>query len=137
MSVVAFLPIIGKALDLLIPDPQQKAEAKLKMMELVQSGELSVLTAETELAKGQMDVNKAEATTDLFRGGWRPAVGWTCVAGLGYQFLIMPIFPWFVQVFGGNVPPLPPIDNETLTTLLYGMLGLGGLRTIEKVKYKG
>jgi hypothetical protein len=46
----------------------------------------------------------------------------------------MPVLPWVVQVFGGSVPPLPPIDNNTLMVLLTSMLGLGGLRTVEKVK---
>jgi hypothetical protein len=46
----------------------------------------------------------------------------------------MPILPWIAAVAGFHVPPLPAIDNETLMVLLTGMLGLGGLRTFEKVK---
>lgn len=128
------IPVVGTILDKIIPDPEAAAEAKLKALEMAQKGELAVLDADMRLALGQMEVNKAEASTDLFRGGWRPAVGWTCVFGLAYQFLLQPLLPWVVALFGGQVPPLPAIDNDTLMVLLTGMLGLGGLRTFERVK---
>jgi hypothetical protein len=130
----ALIPLIGTIVEKAIPDPQAQADAKLRVMELAQSGELAVLDADLKMALGQMEINKAEAQTDMFRGGWRPATGWTCVAGLAYQFILQPLLPWVVAVFGGTVPPLPAIDNETLMVLLTGMLGLGGLRTFERVK---
>lgn len=130
------IPAITQVLDKIIPDPQAAADAKLKALELAQKGDLAALDAELRLALGQLEVNKAEATTDMFRGGWRPAVGWVCVVGLGYQFILQPLLPWLVALFGAQVPPLPAIDNETLMVLLTGMLGLGGLRTLERVKGK-
>jgi hypothetical protein len=130
------IPAITGIIDKIIPDPQAAAEAKLKALELAQKGELAQLDADMKLALGQLEVNKVEAGTDLFRGGWRPAVGWVCVSGLAYQFLIQPILPWFVALFGLTVPPLPSIDNDALMVLLTGMLGLGGLRTLERVKGK-
>ena len=130
------IPAITQVLDKIIPDPQSAADAKLKALELAQKGDLAALDAELRLALGQLEVNKAEATTDMFRGGWRPAVGWVCVVGLAYQFVLQPVLPWLVALFGAQVPPLPAIDNETLMVLLTGMLGLGGLRTIERVKGK-
>lgn len=137
MSWTLLIPAITSIIDKIIPDPQASAEAKLKTLELAQRGELAMLDAELRVALGQLEVNKVEAaSTDLFRGGWRPAVGWTCVVGLVYQFLLQPLLPWIVAVCGGHVPPLPPIDNETLLVLLTGMLGLGGLRTVERVKGK-
>jgi hypothetical protein len=136
MAIAAFLPIIGTLLDKFLPDPAMAAEAKLKAMEMAQRGELAVLDADMRLALGQMEINKEEAKADNFRGGWRPATGWTCVAGLIYQFLVVPLLPWLLAVLGATVPPLPAIDNETLMVLLTGMLGLGGLRTFEKVKGK-
>lgn len=132
----ALIPAITQVLDKIIPDPQAAADAKLKALELAQKGDLAALDAELRLALGQLEVNKAEATTDMFRGGWRPAVGWVCVLGLAYQFILQPLLPWVVALFGVQVPPLPAIDNETLMVLLTGMLGLGGLRTIERVKGK-
>lgn len=134
--MIQFLPLIGTILDKIIPDPKAAADAKLKALELAQTGELAQLDAEVKLALGQMEVNKAEATTDLFRGGWRPAVGWLCASGLGYQFLIQPLLPWIVTACGGHVPPLPSIDNDALMVLLTGMLGLGGMRTVERIKGK-
>lgn len=130
----ALIPVLGTVIDKILPDPQAAAEAKLRALEMAQKGELAVLDADMRLALGQMEVNKVEASTDLFRGGWRPAVGWVCVIGLGYQFILQPLLPWIVTVAGGHVPPLPAIDNETLMVLLTGMLGLGGLRTFERVK---
>jgi hypothetical protein len=130
----ALIPLFGSLIEKFIPDPQAAADAKLRMLEMVQKGELAALDADMKLALGQMEINKAEAAQDNFRGGWRPATGWVCVAGLCYQFLLMPILPWLITVAGGQVPPLPPIDNDTLMVLLTGMLGLGGMRTFEKVK---
>lgn len=131
----ALIPLLTGLLDKVVPDPQAAADAKLKALAMAQSGELAFLDAELKLATGQIEVNKIEAAApDLFRGGWRPAVGWVCVAGLSYQFLVQPILPWVVALTGAHVPPLPAIDNETLMILLTGMLGLGGLRTVEKVK---
>ena len=130
------IPAITQVLDKIIPDPQAAADAKLKALELAQKGDLAALDAELRLALGQLEVNKAEATTVTFRGGWRPAVGWVCVVGLAYQFILQPLLPWVVALFGAQVPPLPAIDNESLMVLLTGMLGLGGLRTFERVKGK-
>ena len=132
----ALIPLIGTIVEKVIPDPQAAADAKLRVMELAQKGELAVLDADLKLALGQIEVNKAEATKDMFRGGWRPATGWVCVAGLAYQFILQPVLPWVVALFGAHVPPLPAIDNESLMVLLTGMLGLGGLRTFERVKGK-
>lgn len=132
----ALIPLIGSVLEKVLPDPTQAADAKLKMLELVQKGELALLEADVALARGQMEINKAEAQTDNFRGGWRPAAGWVCVSGLGYQFLLKPLLPWVFLVFGMELPPLPPIDNESLMVLLTGMLGLGGFRSYDKSKGK-
>lgn len=137
MSLLQLIPFVGQVLDRVLPDPQVAADAKVKVMEMAQRGELAELDASTKLALGQLEVNKVEAASpDFFRGGWRPAVGWACVAGLVYQFLLQPILPWAVKVAGLDVPPLPPIDGETLMVLLTGMLGLGGFRTLERVKGK-
>ena len=130
----ALIPIFGNMIDKIIPDPAQAADAKLKAMEMAQRGELAVMDAEMKLAVAQIEVNKVEAGTGLLRAGWRPALGWVCVLGLGYQLVLRPVLPWLVRVAGGEVPDLPSIDTDTLMVLLTGMLGLGGLRTFEKIK---
>lgn len=134
--IPALIPLISSVLDKVLPDPQAAADAKLRALEMAQRGELAVLDADVRLALGQMEVNKAEAATDLFRGGWRPACGWVCAAGLAYAFLLRPLLPWVVSVAGADVPELPSIDTDTLMALLTGMLGLGGLRTFERVRGK-
>ena len=107
-------------------DPNKKAELLAKTLEV-----------ENSLILAQLAVNKAEAESpSLFKGGWRPAVGWICVFGLFYNFLLQPLLPWTISVFKlTQVQALPALDTSTLMTLLLGMLGLGGLRTFEK--YKG
>ncbi len=89
---------------------------------------------ESQLILAQIAVNKAEAESpSIFKGGWRPAVGWVCVAGLVYSFFLQPLLPWAVGVLhSAPVAPLPTLDTSTLMTLLLGMLGLGGMRTFEK-----
>lgn len=130
-------PFLGELLDRVLPDPKAAAEAKLKLMELHQQGALAELDAETKLALAQIDVNKVEAASDdPFRAGWRPMVGWACAFGLVYTFFLRPLFPWTVTVLGGTVPPLPAIETAELYTLLLGLLGLGGMRTFERIKGK-
>lgn len=115
-----------KVIDKIIPDPQAKAQMQLELIRLQQSGELAQMT-------GQMEINKVEAASpDLFRGGWRPFIGWICGAGLLYQFLLRPLLGWLSSINGWPVPP--PLEMDTLLTLLLGMLGLGAYRTAEKIK---
>jgi hypothetical protein len=133
MALLDFLNIGSKIIDKVIPDPQAKAEALFKLKELEQAGELKVLDADLQIALAQADINKAEATDpNAFRSGWRPAVGWVCVVGLAYTFILQPLLSWASGVW--NIPAPPPLDMGDLFTLLGGMLGLGGLRTFEKLK---
>lgn len=103
--------------------------------------EASVLQADLAVIQGQTDINKIEAADpSLFKSGWRPAVGWVCVAGLVFTFVVRPILPWAVQVgcqvlgYESALPPMPEIPMGDLIILLSGMLGLGGFRTFEKFK---
>lgn len=130
--ITTLIPIIGTLLDKLIPDPKTAAEAKIKAIELAQRGELASLDADVRLALGQIEVNKVEAGADLFRGGWRPFVGWVCAIGLAVQFVLSPILTWVSLLFGFGVQ-FPVLDMSVLLTLLFGMLGLGTLRTKEKL----
>ena len=129
----ALIPIIGGLLEKIIPDPKASAEAKTKLLELQQQGELAYLDAEVKLATGQLEINKIEAaSTSLFVSGWRPAVGWLCASGCGYTFVLWPILSWASLNFGWTQPP--QLDANVLMGLLSGLLGLGGLRTVEKIK---
>ena len=130
------IPAITSIIDKVIPDPTEAANAKLRAMEMAQNGELKQLEADVELAKGQMAINQVEASQDNFRGGWRPGAAWVCVFGLFYQFLLQPLLPWILTVAGLSAPPLPAIDSEALLILLFSLLGLGGYRSLERIKGK-
>lgn len=131
--VTSIFSVATKLIDRLFPDKTAAEQAKLKLVEMQMSGELAVLASETDLAKGQMDINRTEAASDrLFVAGWRPSVGWICSLGLGYQFLAHPFLVWLATYNGVTVPP--NIDTEQLMILLGGMLGFGGFRTYEKLK---
>lgn len=125
---------ISAALDLgttlinkLFPDPAQASEAKLKLLELQQNGDLATMIAQT-------DINKEEAkSASLFVSGWRPAIGWVCALALAYQYLIRPLAGTVAGIAGIVIPPLPGLDDN-LWQLMMGMLGMGGLRTFEKTQ---
>lgn len=129
------IPAVAQILDKVLPDPQAAADAKLKMMEMAQRGDLAQLQADTALAQGQIDTNKVEAASDsLFKSGWRPAAGWVCVSGLAYQNLLSPLLGWAAQnLWRWSAPPT--LEMDTLMTLLIGLLGLGAFRTYEKVRH--
>lgn len=130
----ALIPAVAQLLDKVLPDPQAAADAKIRMLELAQQGELALLQAETQLAQGQIEVNKIEAGSDsLFKSGWRPATGWACVGGLAYQIILRPIVGWIAEnLWHWSAPPA--LEMETLLTLLFGLLGLGAYRTFEKTR---
>ena len=87
------------------------------------------------LALAQIEVNKAEAASgSVFKGGWRPFIGWVCGAAFAYHFVGQPVILFALAVYGVEVPDLPEFDMGTLLTVLGGMLGIGGLRTYEKQK---
>jgi len=126
---------LGKGLiDRFFPDPAQKAAATLELARMESTGELAKLASTTDLAKAQIGVNAVEAAnSNWFISGWRPAVGWTCAGGLFYQVIARPILGWIMQnLFGWTLPP--QLEMDTLMTVLFGMLGLGAYRTVEKVK---
>lgn len=88
-----------------------------------------------QIALAQIEVNKAEAASgSLFKGGWRPAIGWVCASAFAYHFLLQPIILFAIVATGAEVPSLPQFDMTSLMTVMMGMLGLGGLRTYEKHK---
>lgn len=132
--ITGILEVGTRLIDRLWPDPAQRDAAKLELLKAQQAGELAELDAHVRLSIAQAEVNKVEAGTDLFRGGWRPAVGWCAAAALFYEYLLRPILPWAVTVAGASVPPLPSIDNAELMTLLFGMLGISVSRSVEKIK---
>lgn len=92
-----------------------------------------------ELVKLQNEINKVEAQhRSVFVSGWRPFIGWVCGVALAYNFIVRDLLTWFMTNYyselGITMPPA--LQMEHLMTVLLGMLGLGGLRTYEKLKDK-
>lgn len=131
--VTAVLDIGNTLIQRLFPDPAQAAEAKLKLIELQQNGELATLAADTDLAKGQLTVNVEEAkSASLFVAGWRPFVGWVCGTGFAIQVL-GPLLTWITALFGHKTD-FPPLDFSVMGPTLATLLGVAGMRTYEKFK---
>ena len=132
--ISAVLDIGGKLIDRLWPDATQRDAAKLELLKMQQTGELAQLAAETELAKGQLEVNQAEAgSSNLFVAGWRPWIGWVCGVAFSYHFVVQPLLAFILAATGYPVT-LPTFNMDALYTVLLGMLGLGSMRTFEKYK---
>lgn len=132
--VTAALDIGGKILDKIFPDPNQRAAAQLELVKLQQNGELAILSADTEIAKGQMAINQVEAaSSNIFVSGGRPFVIWVCGVAFAYHFVLQPFLAFVMASFGHKVD-LPVFDMGELSTALMGLLGLGGYRTFEKVR---
>ena len=118
-------PIIGPLIDR-IPDPNERARAK-------ESVEAQMLSAMTSLVQGQLQINMKEAEHgSVFVAGWRPAIGWICGIALGWNYILQPVISWVAFIGGLDLVAAPQLDTAELTTILLGMLGLGGLRTYEK-----
>lgn len=133
-AATALLPTISALLDKLIPDPEARAKAQLDLLKLQQDGAFKELDAQLQINLAQAEINKVEAASQNgFQAGWRPLAGYMCVAGLGYEFLLRPLLPWALTVSGVEAPPLPSLDG-VLFELMFGMLGLGTLRTADRWK---
>lgn len=111
-----------------IPDKGKRAEAQ-------EAFEGQLLAAMTGIVQGQLAINQKEAEHgSIFVAGWRPAIGWICGAGLGWNFVLQPLITWvaFLIPGGPDLSGAPQLEIGELMTLLLGMLGLGGMRTYEK-----
>ena len=129
MSIIASLigPVSG-ILDKVIPDADEKAKLAHQLATMADTHAQQALLA-------QLEINKAEAASgSLFKGGWRPFVGWVCGIALLYHFILSPVILFVITLTGVDIPPIPEFDMGSLMTVLMGMLGLGGLRTYEKQK---
>ena len=136
MSVMLdIVPAIAGLLDRIIPDPIARERAKLELLSAERAQDLEALKAALSADMAQMEVNKTEAaSSDRFVAGWRPFIGWVCGVAFAYHFVLQPLLAFSVANLGQHALVLPQFDMDALSTVLMGMLGLGGLRTIEKIK---
>jgi len=129
MSIIASLvgPVSG-ILDKFVEDKDQKAALAHEIATMSDRHAQQALLA-------QLEINKAEAASgSLFKGGWRPAVGWVCALAFAYHYLLQPLLVFLLTASGVDLPALPVFDMSTLLTVLGGLLGIGGLRSYEKTK---
>ncbi len=129
MSILSNLvgPVTG-LLDKFIEDKDQKAKLAHEIATMGEKHAQQALLA-------QLEINKAEAASgSLFKGGWRPFVGWVCAVAFAYHFVLQPLLIFVFAYIGLETPDLPKFDVGTLLPVLGGMLGIGGLRSYEKTK---
>lgn len=120
-------PVTG-LLDKFIPDADERAKLAHEIATMAEK-------QAHELALAQIEVNKAEASSgSVFKGGWRPFIGWVCGIAFLYHFVLQPLLLFTIVVVGVQLPTLPEFDMGTLLTVLGGLLGLGSLRTFEKTR---
>ena len=124
MSILGSLigPVTG-LLDQFIEDKDQKARLAHELSTMADNHAQSI-------AMAQIEVNKADAKGNWFQSSWRPATGWVCVLGFMVNFLISPLC-------AGIGIDIPQADTSTMLPVLMGMLGLGSMRSFEKVKKVG
>ena len=134
-------PIVEVAKGLInrfFPDPEKAAAAQLELLKMQQTGELAELAATTDLAKLQVQTNIEEAkSTSIFVAGWRPFVGWTCGFSYAYSYVLLPFLTFLAYTFGTEsmveqLNQLPKLELGDMMPVLFGMLGLGALRTYDK-----
>jgi hypothetical protein len=122
-------------IDKVIPDPAAAAAAKLQAMQLQASKEGQELEAATKLQLAQITVNVADAGgQSAMQRNWRPFIGWVCGVALAWDTILKPVLVTSMAYAGHPLPPLPNLTDSQLYGLLFGLLGLGGLRTAEKIK---
>lgn len=126
----AIVAAVGGVIDDLHTSDKERLDAEIELRKI-----------DAGLLQGQMEVNKVEAaSSSLFVAGWRPAIGWIGAVALGYQFLLYPLLVWIWTLLQardlvpGSLQPPPMLDTEALWVVLSGMLGIAGLRSVEKVK---
>lgn len=121
--------------------PQEKTGID---MQFAHERAMAELKSDTDIAMAQIDLNKTETQhSSLFVAGWRPFIGWSCGAGIAYHFILRPISNGVLSWKGVGCTVVdgvttcaalfPPIDTASLSALVFGMLGLGVKRTIEKI----
>lgn len=118
---------IGKTLlERFVPDPEKKAAAEMELVRMAADGELKQVIA-------QLEINAREAAhPSIFVSGGRPLFMWIGGFGFGYATIIQPMLTWLARIKGWPEPP--DVNSELLWVVVTGLLGIGGLRSVEKVK---
>lgn len=125
---------ISRLLDKLIPDPDAREKARAELVKSERELDLREIELALQADQMQASINQQEAgSASLFVAGWRPFIGWVCGVAFAYHFVLQPLLA-FAIANTGRKAELPQFDIQALYTVLMGMLGLGGLRTFEKIR---
>jgi hypothetical protein len=138
LPLLDFIPSIlnigSKIIDRLWPDPAERDKAKLELMKMQQEGDLAVLNADLQQNLAQIQANIFEAQNpSIFVAGWRPAIGWVCASAIAYTYVLQPFLSLAIATWKPEIA-LPRLDMGDLMVLVLGMLGIGGMRSYEKVQ---
>ena len=124
----AVLPSVMEVAGRFLPEDKEKRAAAEREIE----AQLTTHLAKIDLA--QLEINKVEAASrSVFVSGWRPFIGWSCGAAMALNFIVF-LIASFVLAQTGHLVELPTLDMSEMMPVLMGLLGLGGLRTVEKIK---
>lgn len=128
--IAGIIQAVGSVADALVTSDEERAKIALETYKV-----------DASLVQGQLEVNKAEAASaSVFVAGWRPAIGWVGAAAMAYQFIAYPFMVWGWSLMQANgwvsveLKPPPMLDTDALWVVLSGMLGIAGMRSLEKVK---
>ncbi|WP_278366885.1 3TM-type holin [Marinobacter salarius] len=115
---------IGNVFDKLFTSDEEKAQAKAVFEKISQQPHIL-----------QAEINKVEAQhRSIFVAGWRPFIGWVCGSALAYSFILRDLIAWGMSISNPGIAPPPELAMEHLVSILLALLGLGGMRTFEKLK---
>lgn len=130
LGIGAIVESVGKIADDLITSDEERLKLDLESQKI-----------DASLSTGQMAVNKAEAQhKSIFVAGWRPFIGWIGGLAMAYQFLLYPLMIWGWTLFKAkgwvpaNLAPPPVFESGPLFAIITGMLGIGGMRSFDKMK---
>ena len=115
---------VGNVMDALFTSDKERLDKKAMLARITQQPNVV-----------QVELNKIEAAhKSLFVAGWRPFIGWVCGLALFYNFVLRDLMVWGLMLSAQETPPPPVLHIDVLTTILYALLGLGGMRTFEKLQ---
>ncbi|MGC6534507.1 MAG: 3TM-type holin [Parvibaculales bacterium] len=117
------IEVVGNVLDALFTSDKERLDKKAVLARIAQQPTLV-----------QGEIGKIEAShKSVFVAGWRPFIGWVCGLELFYNFVLRDLMVWGLMLSRADTPP-PVLHIDVLTTILYALLGLGGMRTFEKLQ---
>jgi hypothetical protein len=129
--------LIATIINKIFPDKDKQGDRDFQLKKELLAKELQDGLLDAGLIEKQLDINIEEAKhSSIFVAGWRPFIGWVCGIAFAWQYVLCPVLTFLLVVSGQPIPVMPTFGIETMIPVLFGMLGLGGLRTYEKLKGK-